>query len=89
MPLNKNEAARIRRVQQSLEKVLDALHSAQGQLYPPGLKAYKGQIAKLIGEAEKLTEKIRVDLPRKLSQMPLKLDPDHDPDFDEPAENTD
>ena len=35
MPLNKNEAARIRRVQQSLEKVLDALHSAQGRSVPP------------------------------------------------------
>lgn len=83
MGLNKNEAARIRRVQQSLEKVMDALHTAQGQLYPPGLKVYKSQIAKLISEAEKLTDKIRADLPRKLAQMPLRYDEE---DADEPQE---
>jgi hypothetical protein len=68
MPLSKNEAARLRRVVTSLHTVLDALHRAQGELYPEPLGAYREDVRELIGGAEAAVSRIAAELPSRRKQ---------------------
>lgn len=63
--LNKNEAARLRKVATNLDTVLDALHIAAGTLYPPSLKVFRDDIGELIESAKEVLGAIKKDLPAK------------------------
>src|SRR4029077_13025988 len=62
---SKNEAARLRRVVSHLDSVMDALHRASGELYPPNLKVYREDIQELIENAKETLAAIKKDLPAK------------------------
>jgi hypothetical protein len=68
--MNKNNAARLRRAGQALDKVLDHLNQAQGGLYPAELKSYREQIQDLIRRTEKLVQRVEADTPPPIGGRP-------------------
>ncbi len=71
MPLNKNEAARLRRVTTALHAVLDALHRAQGELYPEPLSSYRSDVQELIASSEAALSRVTAELPSSRKQQDI------------------
>lgn len=63
--LNKNEAARLRKVATHLEACMDALHRAQGELYPPSLKLYREDVQEVIENTQEVLKAVQRDLPAR------------------------
>jgi hypothetical protein len=56
--LTRNEIARLRKVAVQLTIALDALHRANGELYPANLKTQRDTVAGLIGAAQRLQDEV-------------------------------
>ena len=54
--MKKNTKARLNKVNQSLEKALDFLHKAQGEMYPQELVPYRQSVTEAIESLEQLRE---------------------------------
>jgi hypothetical protein len=78
--VNKNEASRLRKASACVERVLDNLNIAQGQLYPAPLREWRDQFTGLIRQVEQLAQKIEAEVP----PLPVRAP---DPEGDEGDEN--
>lgn len=73
MTLNKNHAARLKRVNQRLDRSLDALMQANGELWPTELRPY----GKKLQEAVNVLQGLTAEITERLQGEPV---------VDEPAE---
>jgi hypothetical protein len=72
--MNKNHAARLRRVNKHMDRVLDALHAARGELYPAELKSYRDGLEDLMDGVEALRANIVRDVPAAIGGRPRAVD---------------
>jgi hypothetical protein len=61
--LKRNDKARLRKVQTNLDKAMDALHRANGELYPAHLADYR----QLVDQSIQTLENLQTDIGDALS----------------------
>lgn len=80
MPLSKNHAARLKRVQQRLDRSLDALMQANGELWPTELRPYGARLQEAVNTLQGLTSEIsdRLSGPTEADEVEPTVDPDQE-----------
>lgn len=76
--LNKNHAARLRRVNQKLDRSLDAIMQANGELWPAQLRPYGERLQQAVDILQSLSK----DIDAHVSGATVK--PDEQPDATDP-----
>lgn len=80
MPLSKNHAARLKRVQARLDRSLDALMQANGELWPTELRPYGERMQEAVNVLQSLTKDIdsHLTLPVTPDAVEAVTDPDQE-----------
>lgn len=58
MPFNKNHTARLKRVEKELDRAMDSLNKASGELWPAELRPFREQVETAKTNAEQLHKRV-------------------------------
>lgn len=81
MPLSKNHAARLKRVQRHLDTALDKLMQSSGELWPRELRDLHQRVQAAAGEAQALADLVNQRLAGGVTEDPAEpqpVDPDQE-----------